>query len=375
MTIGMNTEKNSKIRNIAIVGVGLIGGSLALAIKQRHPEIRITGYDKPNVLKKALELSAIDTAEKSVRRAVKDADLIIIGLPVEEILKVLPVIAGNIRQDAIVTDTGSVKQEIMKSARDLFPKNNFIGGHPMAGSELAGIDGADPLMFQNAIYILTPPRKAGKQIIQKLAKFFESLDARVLIINSAMHDSVVAAVSHLPQLAAVALMNTAGRYHVNASSNLTLAAGGFRDMTRIASSPFSCWEDIFSSNRKNVGSALRLYIKQLKKIAAFVDSNPGKLAPEFKSSGRLRSRIPRSMKGFLSPLVEITIFLEDKPGELARLTASLAKAKINIKDLELVKVREGRGGTFRLSLENRNVAAEAALVLQKEGFIVTSKPE
>jgi prephenate dehydrogenase len=366
----MTTDKESPFQRITIIGVGLIGGSLALAIKQRYPAIRITGVDKPQVLKRALKRHAIDVAERSVKQAVCSADLIIIGVPVPAIVKLLPVIAKNITSHAIVTDTGSVKQEIVRQAQRLFTNGNFISGHPMTGSELTGIEAAHPLLFQNAIYILTPIRTTGKQSLNTLAKFFDSLDARVLIIDAVTHDSIVAAVSHLPQLAAVALMNTVGKHHPNAPAHLALSAGGFRDMTRIASSPFSIWKGILSANKKEIGKALRLYIKQLEKLAAVVDSNPSKLAGEFQTSQKLRSRIPRSMKGFLSPLVELSVFVEDKPGELARLTSALAKWNINIKDLELLKVREGRGGTFRLSFENHTVAAEAARVLQQEGFDV-----
>jgi prephenate dehydrogenase len=366
----MTTDTQSAFKNITVIGVGLIGGSLALAVKQRYPEVSITGVDKPKVLKRALERHAIDIAEKSVQRAVRSADLIIISTPVPSISRFLPVIADNISPNALVTDTGSVKQEIVRNAHRLFPHGNFIGGHPMTGSEFTGIDAAHPLLFQNAIYILTPTNKTRKKSVQVLANFFDSLDTRVLIIDAVSHDSIVAAVSHLPQLAAVALMNTVGKYHAKASAHLALAAGGFRDMTRIASSPFSIWEGILSANKKETGKTLRLFIKQLKKIVAFVDSNPSRLSGEFKVSQKLRSRIPRSMKGFLSPLVELSVFVEDKPGELARLTSALGKGNVNIKDLELLKVREGRGGTFRLSFENHTVASEAVRLLQQEGFDV-----
>jgi prephenate dehydrogenase len=139
-------------------------------------------------------------------------------------------------------------------------------------------------------------------------------------------------------------------------------------MTRIDSSPFRMWKDILSSNRKEVGKALRLYIRQLNKIAGMIDTNPDRIADEFLTSRKLRSRIPRSMKGFHSRLIELSVYMSDKPGELARLTSALALNSINIKDIELLKVREGRGGTFRLSFENRAVAGLAASVLQEAGF-------
>ncbi len=263
----MTTQEQLPFQRITIIGVGLIGGSLALAIKQRFPSIHITGVDKPQVLKRALERHAIDVAESSIARAVSSADLIIIAAPVSAIVNLLPAVAKNIPPHAIVTDTGSVKQVIVKKAERLFPHGNFIGGHPMTGSEFSGIDAAHPLLFQNAIYILTPTRTTKKQSLRSLSKFFSSLDARIFTIDAAVHDSVVAAVSHLPQIAAVALMNTVGKHHPHAPSHLALAAGGFRDMTRIASSPFEMWKDILSTNQKEVRKALQLYMKQLEKLA------------------------------------------------------------------------------------------------------------
>jgi prephenate dehydrogenase len=366
-------QKSPPFKRITIIGVGLIGGSLALAIKHRFPVVHIIGVDKPQILKRALERNVIDIAERSIERAAHSADLVIIAAPVFAITKLLPIVAKNTAPHAIVTDTGSVKRAIVEQAQKLFPNGNFIGGHPMAGSESSGIDAAHPLLFQNAIYILTPTRATNKKSLQAVAKFFTSLDARIFTIDPATHDSIVAAVSHLPQLAAVALMNTVGKRHPNAPAHLSLAAGGFRDMTRIASSKFEMWKDILSANQKEISKSLRLFINQLENIATIVNSNPSLLSADFKTSRSLRQHIPQSMKGFMSPLVDLSVFVEDKPGELARLTSSLAKQKINIKDMELLKVREGRGGTFRLSFENRNVSNEAARILQRADFDVSGK--
>jgi prephenate dehydrogenase len=366
-------SKNS-FKRVTIIGVGLIGGSLALAIKHRLPAIHITGVDRPQILKQALKRKAIDHAEPSVEHAVSMADLVIIAAPISSISKLLPVIAKNVPRNCIITDTGSVKKTIIEQANKLFPNGNFIGGHPMAGSEFSGISAAHQLLFQNAIYLLTPAKTTRRSSLHNLIKFFGSLDARIFTIEPSVHDSVVAAVSHLPQLAAVALMNTVGKYHPNSPAHLTLAAGGFRDMTRIASSPFEMWNDILSANRPEIHKALQLFIRQLNKMSKAMDSDPFCLRTDFKSSNKLRSDIPLSMKGFSAPLADLNVFVEDKPGQLAKLTSVLAKNKINIKDMELLKVREGRGGTFRLSFENRMVSIQATRILQNAGFDVSGKP-
>ncbi len=359
-------------QRITIIGVGLIGGSFALAIKRRFPATHIIGCDKPAVLKRAKQRNVIDEGITSVARAVVHADLIILATPASSILSLIPKISSHISPDAIITDVGSVKQIITELAEMFFPKGNFIGGHPMTGAEFSGIDAAHPLLFQNAVYLLTPTRTTNKKHFVRLSQFLKALDTRVMQLPAAEHDSTIAALSHLPQLAAVALMNTAGNKHRTASKRLALGAGGFRDMTRIASSPYTFWDDILKLNRQEIRKALKLYIKVLSWYERSLSSRSATLKNEFQSSQRLRSSIPRSMKGFLSTLVDISVYVDDKPGQLARLTATLAKAKINIKDLELLKVREHRGGTFRLSLDNQRIAEQAKRVLRRAGFEVGS---
>jgi prephenate dehydrogenase len=369
----MDNTSAQPFQRVTIIGVGLIGGSLALAIKHRFPSIVITDVDKPAVLKRALERKAIDNGERNIERAVAAADLVVLATPVSAIANLFPVIARACSHDCIITDTGSVKLSITTQAQRFFPGGNFIGGHPMTGAEFSGIEAAHPLLFQNALYILTPNSKSKKLLIRRLASFLIELDARIIMLDPATHDGVTAAVSHLPQLAAVALMNTIGMEHKQSSKHLALAAGGLRDMTRIASSKFDIWNDILYANQKEIGLALNLYIRQLQTLSRKLQRQPSKLKSDFKSSRALRARIPRSMKGFLSPLIEVPVYIEDKPGELARLTSALANAQINIKDMELIKVREGRGGTFRFSFENQLVASEATRLLQALGFGVGHK--
>lgn len=361
-----------EFKNITIIGVGLIGGSLALAIRQHYPEVHIIGVDRPKVLKRALERHAINTPEVSMQKGVRNADLVIIATPIFSILKALPIIARNVKPQTIVTDTGSVKNIISMHAQKIFSHGNFVGGHPMTGSEFTGIEAAHPLLFQNSIYILSPCLSTKKIHLKRLSNFLKSIDTHVIILQPSLHDSMLSAISHLPQLSAVALMNTIGKTHTHASSYLKLAGGGFRDMTRIASSPFLIWKEILKSNQKEVVKSLQLYIKELQRIMKILKSKPEKLSKEFQTSRQLRARIPRSMKGFFSPLVELTVYLQDQPGSLAKMTSVLAEGQINIKDLELLKVREGRGGTFRLSFENRIVADKAADLLRKEGYDITT---
>jgi len=338
--------------HISIIGTGLIGGSVGLAVKARLPKVRVTGFDRPDILRAALHRRAIDVAAGSLRDAVEFADLIIIAAPIASIPALLPRIARHASAHAIVTDTASVKAPIIRTAAPLFPDGRFIGGHPMAGTEFSGIRAANPLLFENAYWILTPTDPHSTKRQKTLAQFYATLGARVVALTAEEHDATMAMLSHVPQLTAVALTRSAGKLHEASKRHVTLGAGGFRDLTRIASSPFGMWEQILDANRAEVRKALRTMIRELQTYERSLHRSPGALATAFRDAARIREQIPRGMKGFLSPLVEFTAFVPDKPGMLAKLTTALAREGVNLKDLELLKVREGRGGTFRIAVES-----------------------
>jgi prephenate dehydrogenase len=190
-----------------------------------------------------------------------------------------------------------------------------------------------------------------------------------MLLDVDTHDSVASVVSHLPQLTAVAITNVAGRVHRDGRHHLQLAAGGFRDLTRIASSRPEIWSDILSFNQDEIRKSLTLLIRELSRYRKALGLGRD-VAASFRSARRIRDRIPKSMKGFIRPLAEVFVFVRDEPGMMARMTSVLANAALNIKDIELVKVREGRGGTFRLAFDTRDIAAEAKRVLRKAGFEV-----
>jgi prephenate dehydrogenase len=356
-------------KHITIIGVGLIGGSLGLAIKKRFPTSHVVGVDRKEVLRRALKRGAIDRSETDLGRAVREADLVFLAAPLSVILRQLPTLARNCKRDAIVSDVGSVKLQVVRRAAKYFPRGNFIGGHPMAGIELSGIEAAHPLLFENAIYILSPTRSTSRPLVKRLGNFLGELGARVVLLDPRAHDEVASAVSHLPQLTAVALMNVVGQRHPTARNYLRLAAGGFRDITRVASSRSDIWKDILAINRGEIRRSLRLLIRELDLYSKLLQNHASsRLITEFSRARGLRSRIPKSMKGFLHPLAEVYVFVHDKPGALARLTAALARGKVNIKDIELMKIREGTGGTFRLSFDSAQICRRAESILKKAGF-------
>ncbi len=273
---------SAPFKRITIVGVGLIGGSLGLAIKRRFPSTVIVGVDKPAVLKSARKKGAIDHSERNLRNSVNSADLIVLCTPVSTILKLMSKVARYCPPGAVVTDTGSVKSVILKKARREFA-GNFIGGHPMAGKERSGIAGAEPGLFRHAAWVLSPAAATKGSQLRRLRSFLKALGARVVMMDAEKHDVAVSILSHVPQLLAVALMNTAG---MRARKSLRMSGGGFRDMTRLAASEPAMWRDILSFNKSEVRRSLRLLTAELRRYGRQLGTS--KLEATFRKSGRLK---------------------------------------------------------------------------------------
>jgi prephenate dehydrogenase len=254
---------------VAVLGTGLIGGSFALAVRKAFPAIRIRGWDKPSVLERALELRVVDEIQSELPKAVEGADLIFIALPVGLAIERLPEIARHVSRDALVTDACSTKRAICAAAQKCFSDDNvFLGGHPMAGSEVSGIDGADASLFQGAKYALVgaqdgPVSREQSEHIEKtdarianFVRLIEAIGARPIWIDAVTHDRAAAFVSHLPQLVSVALAGVTREATDQTGLPLTLAGRGLRDALRLAGSPYSVWRDIVLTNTDNLDIAL-----------------------------------------------------------------------------------------------------------------------
>jgi prephenate dehydrogenase len=356
--------------NITIIGLGVIGGSLGLSIKQFVPSAVVTGFDVKAKVDSALQREAIDYGAVSLQAAVHDADIIFLCTPVRTIIRLMPSVAAHCQRTAVITDVGSTKGEITAAAAKVFRTNGiFVGGHPMAGSEGKGIEHADPLLFQNATYVLCTEPKQQKKITP-LTGLLRSIGARVLFLSAKDHDTIAAAISHLPQLIAVAMMTLVGEKNKKHPGYLQLAAGGFRDITRIASSPYGMWGSILETNTAEIRSIIREFAALLLAFEHDLRSPASRTAfsRRFRKSKELRDAIPKNSKGFLHPLYEVYVSVDDTPGVLSRMTTVLFQASLNIKDIELLKVRDGRGGTFRLSFESRADADAAAQILSSHNF-------
>lgn len=356
--------------HIAIIGMGVIGSSLCKAIKRKFPQTQLTGIDKEEVVEQVRETDLVDRAEPVARLAAgcRAADLVVLATPIKAALELLPTIAANTREHTLVTDVCSLKAQLVLQAQRLFHGENgwFVGGHPMAGSEFSGFAHADPFLFENAIYVLCPMPNAPKKMIDKMAGLVHAIGAHGVLLAPEEHDRIAAAVSHLPQMLAVALMRYIAEKNQINPLYLKMAAGGFRDMTRIASSSFTIWRDICEGNRENISAEIDGLIDMLSRLQEKLRN--GALQSAFEQAARSRLSIPKDTRGFLSAHYDLTVVVEDRPGIIAQIATPLADAGINIKDIQVLKVRENEGGTMRLAFESQEMRARARAILQAHGF-------
>ena len=287
----MKEESDFSFNKITIIGVGLIGGSLALALKKKKPNSKIIGIDKQEIIEKAIARGAIDEGTVNLEEGIKEADIIIIATPVKTILDILTQINPFLKKGCIVTDTGSTKRQIVEKANEVLSKDIFfIGGHPMAGSEKYGIESVNPHLFQDKTYILTPTKKSNLIAIEKIFSLIKMIGANRLILDPLEHDRIVAAVSHLPQIMAVSLMSMVNELAQKENNNNYFKAvgDGFKDVTRIASSPYKIWEDICDTNQENILEMIQEFRNYLGVMEGKLKNDPSSLKEEFQKANKLR---------------------------------------------------------------------------------------
>jgi len=250
---------------VSIIGLGLIGSSLAHAIRARMPTVRLTGHDAdPAVRARAAELDLADDIADHAGAAVVDADFVILCVPVGAIGDVANEIAADLPADAIVSDVGSCKESVVLALRGAFPNNQIVPAHPVAGTERSGPDAGFATLFKGRWCILTPPDGTSPVAIERVASFWRLLGSQVEIMDAAHHDRVLAVTSHLPHLIAYTIVGTASDLEeVTASEVIKYSAGGFRDFTRIAASDPTMWRDVFLSNREAVLDMLQRFSEDL----------------------------------------------------------------------------------------------------------------
>ncbi len=350
----------------AIVGVGLMGGSLALALKSAGLARHVVGISRPETVESAIRLGVIDDGGgyDELEALVRPARVVFLCTPIGRIVELLPRVASAAEPGTLVSDVGARRGRGAVDGRVARPGVDFIGGHPMAGSEQSGVAAADPFLYQNAMYALTPLASTDDDLVQSFASGLGALGARVIRLSPDTHDRVAAAISHLPQLLALALTELVADRNDVEPAHLQMAAGGFRDMTRIASSPYGMWEDILATNAGPVREA----IGEFRELLATIERDLDDMGGHFERANATRAAIPEDAKGFLSPLCDVLVRCNDEPGVLAAISGGLAAHDVNIMDIELLKVREGEGGTFRMAFRDEATAERAIVLLNEAGF-------
>ena len=283
------------IRRVTIVGTGLIGGSLALALRKSKFAGRIVGCDRAAVLEKAQNLGIVDEGCTDPLDAVRGSDLVVLATPVGAVLDLIRSLGPGLPSRALLTDVGSTKTEVLKAAQKVFGKDaakRFLGGHPMAGKEVSGVENADADLFQGAAWFVTPlpGQKLGQGLHREFLEWVEKIGARLAKLEAEPHDRLCAWISHVPQMASTALAATLVDEFGEDAPLLEAGGRALREMTRIASSPYSMWRDIALTNKKNIANALLLLEQRLAHIRENLDSR--ELAVEFERAQHLKKTLP-----------------------------------------------------------------------------------
>ena len=361
---------------VAIVGTGLVGASLGLALGRLEGVGEVVGWDHhPDSLETALGRGALTRAAHDLSDAVACADVVVLAVPASTVARSAREVGPHLRQGAILTDVASVKGRIVPALQEAVrPGVHVIGGHPMAGSHEAGAAHASAELFVGATYLLTPTTHTDPDAYRRLHALIAGIGARVIAVTPERHDLLVAVVSHLPQLAATTLMNLAAeRARDDHAGLLLLAAGGFRDATRVAASNPDMWLDICAENRDAIVAVLDDYrerIGALRSILAVSDESGLR-----RLLGVARQAL-RSLPGketVTGALVQLELPIPDRPGVLAEVTTTVGSVAVNIEDLGIEHDPEGGRGRLRLSIMGPRNAAAARSALEERGFEVLER--
>mgnify|MGYP001360315578 FL=1 len=286
---------NSTFKKVCIIGLGLIGGSIGLAMKRSKISNQIIGFARSNsTLKRAIELGLVDKVKDNLEDAVNDCDLIILATPLSTFKKLVEEMSPFLKKDCIITDTGSAKLSVIEDLRGILPNNvEFIPGHPIAGTEESGPDAGFAELFDNRWCILTPTEENSSNAIDLIKEFWESIGSKVEIMDPLHHDKVLAITSHIPHLIAFNIVGTANNLaNVTEKEVVKYSAGGFRDFTRIAASDPKMWSDIFTYNSEAVLEMLELFSNDLAKLkSAVIKKDSDLLFSNFEKTREVRKNI------------------------------------------------------------------------------------
>ncbi len=357
----------TSVERVAIVGTGLIGTSIAMAAATVGCSVRGWDADARSV-DVAAERSGLEPAAE-LGPCVADATLVFVSTPIRSLAPLVVEVLSS-APEAVVSDVGSVKAHVMvevEAKADPSHLSRFVGGHPMGGSERSGPEFASESVLDGIVWVLSPSKRTDPAATERVERFVERVGARPIRMDPARHDRLIAIVSHLPQVASTALMGLAATEEAGEPEILLLAAGGFRDLTRLAASSPHLWGDILLANRDQVVSALDLYLDRLRELRDLVAGERQDLVERSFAEAK-QARLSLAAKPQVRAGVAVLqVPIPDRPGALAELTRALGEAGVNIEDLQIVHSPEGGRGVVHLTVAVSS-AEEATRALRERGM-------
>ncbi|MCI8644043.1 MAG: prephenate dehydrogenase [Lachnospiraceae bacterium] len=361
-----------EIKSIGFIGFGLIGGSIARLLRTKDSSLDLFAYDYHKnapapglVLARSEGVLSRITGELS---SFSEADLVFLCAPVSKNIEYLSALKGIIREDCILTDVGSVKGDIAQAADNLGLSRQFIGGHPMAGSEQTGYANSSTMLLENAYYILTPTKYTPDKVTEYMVRLVEDFHAIPVVLDAGKHDALTAAVSHLPHIIAAQLVNLVRTSDDEKEQMRMLAAGGFKDITRIASSSPAMWQAICMSNPVSIKEILDRYIASLKEVSdAIARRDADYFYRIFEEAGTYRASIPNA-KGMLNRFFEIFIDISDEAGAIATIATLLGANGISIKNIGIIHNREFEQGVLRIEFYEEDALLKGKRLLSAHNY-------
>ncbi|MCM1057689.1 MAG: prephenate dehydrogenase/arogenate dehydrogenase family protein [Firmicutes bacterium] len=330
------------------IGLGLIGGSIARALKEYDHHIKIIAYDvNPETLRLAKQDAVADVTASAIDESFSDCDYIFLCAPVQKNDGNLAAVKKILPAKCLLTDVGSVKTAIHSAVREAGLEHCFIGGHPMAGSERTGYINSRSALLENAYYILTPTPSVPREKLEAYRELTVQMGAIPLILDYRRHDYVTAAVSHLPHVIAAALVNLVRDSDSEDGIMKMIAAGGFKDITRIASSSAVMWQQICLTNTENISALLQSYIDSLTAIRDELDQGCGQELYDLFDSARIyRDSFINASSGPIKRSYSFNVDIADRTGALAHIAALLADHELSIKNIGITHNRESQDGVL-----------------------------
>ena len=352
-----------KSKTIGFVGLGLIGGSIAKAILKTYPNTRILATaSRESTIETAFEERLIDNNGLLKIHQFGQCDIIFLCSPVKVNCEYLRKLKDVVKPDCIITDVGSVKGDITAVARELEMTNQFIGGHPMTGSEMTGLDYSSASLLENAYYILTADSEMNKETYSQFSDYIRSLGAIPIQLSPEEHDEATATISHLPHVVAAALVNLVNDNDDDRKICKTIAAGGFKDITRIASSSPTMWQNIFLSNKDAVLKLIKDFKDELTQFENAISSaDPDEIINLWTKAKDYRDSITIPDSAHYR-YFELYCDIDDKPGTLVGVLQLLANAEISVKNIDIIHNREFEPGVLRIEFYTQDALDKARTV-------------